>query len=73
MNDTAQKIETNLFLELSISEILRKVKNKEINPVEIAEKCIERIEEYNERFKVWVCYSREVLIEQSVKIAERIK
>lgn len=72
MNDTAQKIETNLFLELSISDILKKVKNKEISPVEIAEKCIERIEEYNERFKVWVCYSREILIEQTVKIAERI-
>lgn len=73
MNDTLQKIEMNLFLELSISDILKKVKNKEITPLEIAELCIKRIEEYNERFNVWVCYSKEILLKQAVLIAGGIK
>ncbi|HMS63842.1 MAG TPA: amidase [Ignavibacteria bacterium] len=72
MNDIRQEIDLNVFLEHSISDILEKLKSKEISPKEIAEVCINRIEEYNERFKVWVCYSEEILFEQSEIISERI-
>lgn len=62
----------SIFLEYSIREILNKIQNREISPVEIAENCIERIEMYNERYKVWVCYDKMNLTEQSNSAVERL-
>ncbi|MDQ3019431.1 MAG: amidase [Bacteroidota bacterium] len=72
MIESSQKIEKNIFLELSIREILEKIGKKEIGPLEIAEQCIERIEEYDKRFKVWVCFDKEILFGQAKNISERI-
>ena len=72
MNDTLCKIEKNIFLEQSIKEITKKISSREITPLDIARECIERIEKYNERYKVWVCYDREILFKQAMKISERL-
>lgn len=72
MSEVLQKIEKNIFLELSIGDILRKIESKEINPLEIAGQCIERIEEYNDKFKVWVCYDKNILFGQAKKTSERL-
>ncbi len=72
MNEAIQKIEKNLFLDTSIGDLLSKIKSGELTPIEIAEECIKRIEEYNDRFMIWVCYNKGKLIEQAAKIEERL-
>ncbi|MEO8209878.1 MAG: amidase [bacterium] len=72
MIEVSQKIEKNIFLEFSIREILEKIERKEISPLEIAKQCIERIEEYDERFNVWVCFGKDILFEQAKNISERL-
>lgn len=73
MVDTLQKIKKNIFLELSIREILEKLTSGELKPEQIAGECIRRIEEYNDRYKVWVCYDRELLYRQANKISDKLK
>ncbi|HMQ67457.1 MAG TPA: amidase [Ignavibacteria bacterium] len=63
----------NLFLEYSISELLKKVSDGSITPLELAEQCITTIDEYNEMFKVFVCYDRDILFKQAESTSERIK
>lgn len=72
MNEVLQKIERNIFLDKSIKNILEMIANKEISPLEVAEQCIQRIEEYNDRFKVWVCFNKEILFRQAKKTQERL-
>lgn len=72
MGEVLQKIDENIFLELNIKNILKKINNKEISPLVISIQCIERIEEYNEKYKVWICFDKEVLFEQAKKISERL-
>lgn len=73
MSDSISKIRKNIFLDLSIREITEKILSKELTPLEIARECIDRIEKYNKRFKVWVCYDKEILFKQAVKISERLE
>lgn len=72
MSEVLQKTISNIFLDLSISEILKKIQNKEISPLELAEECIERIDELNDRFKVFVSYDKNILLSQAKKISERL-
>ena len=72
MNDTLCKIEKNIFLEQSIKEITKKISSGEITPLDIARECIERIDMYNGKYKVWVCYDKEILFNQAMKISERL-
>ncbi len=72
MKSKNNQIKENIFLKSGIKDILKKIEKKEITTSEIAEQCIERIEEYNDKYKVWVSYDERKLHEQSDKIAERI-
>jgi len=72
MKSKNNQIKENIFLKSGIKDILKKIEKKEITTSEIAEQCIERIEEYNEKYKVWVSYDEKKLHEQSDKISERI-
>lgn len=64
--------EENIFLDLSIKNILRDLQSREISPRDIAEICIARIEKYNEKYKVWVCFNSESLIDQSNTAEEKL-
>ena len=68
----AIKAEKNVFLSKSISELTEMLRNTEITPAEIAGECIKRIDEYNDKFKVFVVYNAENLFSQAEKIAERL-
>lgn len=72
MKSKNNQIKENIFLKSGIKDILSKIEKKEITTSEIAEQCIERIEEYNDKYKVWVSYDEKKLHEQSDKISERI-
>ena len=72
MKSKNNQIKENIFLKSGIKDILSKIEKKEITTSEISEQCIERIEEYNEKYKVWVSYDEKKLHEQSDKISERI-
>lgn len=72
MREVIQKIEKNIFLEQSIGDILKKVENKEISPLDIAGQCIKRIEEFNDNYKVWVCFDKDILFRQAKEVSERI-
>lgn len=67
------KIKKNIFLTKSILEITDALSKGEITSLEIAEECIEKIEEYNDKYKVWVVYDKDNLYAQSERIAERLK
>ncbi|MBK7253627.1 MAG: hypothetical protein IPI04_06840 [Ignavibacteria bacterium] len=56
MKSKNNQIKENIFLKSGIKDILKKIEKKEITTSEIAEQCIERIEEYNDKYKVWVSY-----------------
>lgn len=73
MKNKSSHITENVFLKTSIKDILKKTGNKEITPEEIAKQCIERIREYNDKYKVWVCYDEKKLNEQSEMSSERIR
>lgn len=62
----------NLFLEYSISELLSKLAEGSLTPLNLAEQCIEALDKYNDKYKVFVCYDREILIKQAETIKERI-
>ncbi|MBK8382394.1 MAG: amidase [Ignavibacteria bacterium] len=72
MKSKNNQIKENIFLKSGIKDILSKIEKKEITTSEISEQCIERIEEYNDKYKVWVSYDEKKLHEQSDKISERI-
>jgi Asp-tRNA(Asn)/Glu-tRNA(Gln) amidotransferase A subunit family amidase len=72
MSDVIQLTEKSIFHSMGIGEILEGMNSKELDPLEIAERCIERIEQFNDKYKVWVCYDRGILFDQAKKIAERI-
>lgn len=63
----------NLFLEFSISEMLSKISEGSLTPIDLAEQSISAIEEFNDIYKVFVCYDREILFSQAEKITKRIK
>lgn len=72
MSEVLQKIEKNIFLELPVKDILEKIQSKEISPLEIAMQCIGRIEQYNDAYKVFVCYDKEILFKQAEATSERL-
>jgi Asp-tRNA(Asn)/Glu-tRNA(Gln) amidotransferase A subunit family amidase len=72
MSEVLQTIEKNIFLDLSIKDILDKIQKGEISPLDIAGQCIDRIEEYNDLYKVWVCYSKEILFKQAEETSKRL-
>ena len=73
MSETLSKIERNIFLDFSIKEITEKIYSGEITPHEIAGQCMDRIGKYNEKYKVWVCFDRNILFQQAMKISERLE
>ena len=72
MSDIKDRIERNIFLELSIKEITEKISSGNFTPLDVARECIERIDMYNRKYKVWVCYDKEILFNQAMKISERL-
>jgi Asp-tRNA(Asn)/Glu-tRNA(Gln) amidotransferase A subunit family amidase len=72
MSEVLQKTGSSIFLELSIGDIRKKIETREISPFEIAGQCMERIERYNDVYKVWVCFDRNILFEQAKRAEERI-
>jgi Asp-tRNA(Asn)/Glu-tRNA(Gln) amidotransferase A subunit family amidase len=73
MENKMKELKKNIFLEKSIKEIVNHLRKKEINPSELAKQCIERIKEYNEVYKVWVCFDEEKLYRDSALTEDRIK
>ncbi|MBS1517245.1 MAG: amidase [Bacteroidetes bacterium] len=49
------------------------MRNEEITPPEIAEICISRIKELNDKYKVWVIFDEQILYAQAEKIYNRLK
>ncbi len=72
MGKLLNKIEKNIFLSLSIRCIVDGIKDGSISPFEIAQQCIERIEELNHRYKVWVCFDKETLFCHAREISIRL-
>ncbi len=66
------KDQENLFLKYSISELLHKIESGDLTPQDMAEQSIKAIDEYNDKYNVFVCYDREILFQQAEKAMERI-
>jgi Asp-tRNA(Asn)/Glu-tRNA(Gln) amidotransferase A subunit family amidase len=62
----------NIFFDKSISDILEGFKSKTIDPLEVAQTCIEQIQKYDSVYKAWVCFDRELLLRKAKEVKIRI-
>lgn len=62
-----------IFSELSIEEIQKKYKSKELSPVEIAKKTIENVEKLESTYMAWVAFDEEKLLKQAKEAEENLK
>ncbi|MFA6990284.1 MAG: amidase, partial [Candidatus Gastranaerophilaceae bacterium] len=62
----------NIFNKLSISKILEKYKTGDLTPVDVIEECIKKTELYEEKYKAWVCFDKELLRKKAVESSKRI-
>ncbi len=65
MITTPEKIHKNIFLSKSIGEMISMIVSGNLSPMNIAEECIKRIEEYGDFSKVWVSSGKEGLLQQA--------
>ena len=56
------------YLELSIKEINKKLKNKEIKPLDLVEECFTRIEE-NKEYNAFITLNKE----EAIKVAKELE
>ncbi len=61
-----------MFKELSISNIKEKFKNKELNPVDLANECIFQYKKSNSRYKPWVCFNEDIILTEANNSYKRI-
>lgn len=63
----------NLFYEYSISDIHRGFRNKTIDPLDVAQACIDRYEQLDQQYHAWVCFNKDLLLEQAQSVKIRIE
>jgi Asp-tRNA(Asn)/Glu-tRNA(Gln) amidotransferase A subunit family amidase len=63
----------NVFAEKSIADIHAGYKNKSIEPTDVAQYCIDRVEEFDARYNAWVCFDKEILLKQAQDAQKRIQ
>jgi Asp-tRNA(Asn)/Glu-tRNA(Gln) amidotransferase A subunit family amidase len=63
----------NFFLDRSIAEIHKGFKDRTIDPVEIAQMCINRVERLDSTYQAWVCFDKELFLKQAYEIRKRIE
>lgn len=51
-----------MFNKYSIPEIQKAVFDKKISPLEIANECIKLYKKFNPKYKAWVCFDEEIII-----------
>lgn len=66
------KLINNLFLNKTIAEIHYGYKNREIDFNDVANVCIDTVERHNGKYKVWVCFDKEILLQQTQNIKRHI-
>lgn len=72
MGNKIIKLNQNVFLRSGIKDILDKLSARELTPKEIAEQTIQRILEFNDKYKVWVCFDEKTLFDQAQKASDRL-
>lgn len=73
MNEVLTKTDKSLFLDSSIKSLISKIEKGEMDPIEIAEACINYIEKYNEKYKVWVTYDKETIFRECESSRKRLE
>ena len=61
-----------MFRENSISEIHRKFEDGRLDPVAVAENCIDRVRRLNPKYKAWVCIDPDALISGAKNVRESL-
>lgn len=63
----------SIFYKKSISEIIDSFKNNELTPVDIAQETIKQVNLYEEKYKAWVCFDKELLLKNAEEITKKMK
>jgi Asp-tRNA(Asn)/Glu-tRNA(Gln) amidotransferase A subunit family amidase len=61
-----------MFRKYSISEIHRRFENGSLDPVAVAEECIDRVNRFDPEFHAWVCFNPDALICEARKVRESL-
>lgn len=65
--------EIDSFLNLSVQDLLRALRDGAFSPVDLAEVCIRRVEELNDRFHAFTTFDADVLLDQAREVEGRIE
>jgi len=63
----------NLFIDKTMAEIHTGFKEKTLDPLDVARACITRVKKFEERYKAWVVFDEERLLEQAKETVKRLK
>ena len=61
-----------MFRKHSISEIHRQFEIGSLDPVAVAEECIDRVNRFDPEFHAWVCFDPDALISEARKVRESL-
>jgi Asp-tRNA(Asn)/Glu-tRNA(Gln) amidotransferase A subunit family amidase len=61
-----------MFRRYPISEIHRQFQNGSLDPVSVAEECIDRINRFDPEFHAWVCFNPDALIFEARKVRDSL-
>lgn len=62
-----------LFIKRSISEIHEELKRKTIDPIDVAQACIDSHDDLDDEYHAWVCFDKEALLSQAIATKKRIE
>lgn len=66
-------MEENIFYSKNISEILSAYKTGELTPVKVACETIKHIELYEDKYKAWVCFDKDLLLKNAENSLNKFK
>ena len=67
------RLSNNLFFDKSIKEIQSCLKSGELNPLDIANACIENVKAFDSKYFAFECFDENILLEQAKNAARRLK
>jgi len=62
----------NLFLNKTIGQIHEDFKNKNLDPITVAQTTIDKFDKIEDKYKAWVCFDKEHLLKKAENIKECI-
>jgi Asp-tRNA(Asn)/Glu-tRNA(Gln) amidotransferase A subunit family amidase len=72
VSEATSELAGDLFLRCSVAHLIDQLQYRIITPRALADECIERTEQLGDRYKVWVTFDKDILIEHAEGIQKRL-